>query len=106
MNIKGKILIIEDNDQNRYLATYLLKHHGYEVAAATSGKEAIELLATTTADLILLDIQLPDMDGYEIAGMVKQNPRTAHIPIVAVSSFAMPGDRVRALDAGCDGYIE
>ena len=106
MKPKGRILIIEDNEQNRYLASYLLRHHGYEVVAAVGGKEGIDLLKTTTADLILLDIQLPDMDGYEIARVVRQNPATAHIPMVAVSSFAMPGDRERALGSGCDGYIE
>lgn len=103
---KRKILLVEDNPQNRYLASYLLKHHGYDVLSAVNAQEAMAHLRSTTVDLILLDIQLPDIDGYEIAAMVKRDERIANTPMVAVSSFAMPGDRQRAMSAGCDGYIE
>jgi two-component system, cell cycle response regulator DivK len=98
--------MIEDNEQNRYLATYLLEHHGYDVVAANNGREGLAFLRDSSADLILLDIQLPDMDGYQIAAALKSEAHTANIPLVAVSSFAMAGDRQRALKAGCDGYIE
>jgi CheY-like chemotaxis protein len=103
---KAKVLLIEDNAQNRYLATYLLEHHGFEVVAAVSGRSGLELLQTTKPDLVLLDIQLPDMDGYAVARELKRDQRNAGVPVIAVSSFAMAGDRERAFDAGCDGYIE
>ena len=100
------ILLIEDNEQNRYLATFLLEKHGYEVASAVDGPQGIALAAQVLPSLILLDIQLPSMDGYEVARSLRRNPALADTPVVAVTSYAMPGDRDRALAAGCDGYIE
>ncbi|MEW6719816.1 MAG: response regulator [Thermodesulfobacteriota bacterium] len=100
------VLVIEDNEQNLYLATYMLEKAGHEVVQARDGLEGISLAARIGPDLILLDIQLPKMDGYAVAGELKGNPGTAGIPIVAVTSYAMPGDRERALAAGCAGYIE
>lgn len=104
--MKSKILYIEDNEQNMYLVTFILEKHGYEVCAATDGQEGIDLAARIKPDLILLDIQLPLMDGYAVARQLRTNPDLAEIPIVAVTSYAMAGDREKALAAGCCGYIE
>lgn len=104
--MKPKILIIEDNDQNRYMATFLLEKHGYEVVCAVDGPAGIELAAKVQPCLILLDIQLPKMDGYAVARELRRNPTMNGIPIVAVTSYAMMGDREKSLAAGCDGYIE
>jgi two-component system, cell cycle response regulator DivK len=104
--MKRRILLIEDNEQNRYLATFLLEKHGYEVATAVSGPLGIELADKIRLDLILLDIQLPGMDGYAVARALRNNPALANIPIVAVTSYAMVGDREKALAAGCNGYLE
>lgn len=100
------VLLIEDNEQNRYLVTFLLEHNGYRVLSAADGPRGIELARAEAPDLILLDIQLPTMDGYAVAGALRQNVALDHIPIVAVTSYAMMGDRERALGAGCNGYIE
>jgi len=104
--MKKKILVIEDNQQNLYLMKYLLEDCGYEVFEAMDGKEGIEMAASISPDLILLDIQLPTMDGYAVARSLRQNNQLAKTPIVAVTSYAMPGDREKALEAGCSGYIE
>ena len=104
--MKQTILIIEDNEQNRYLVTYLLEANGYEVAAAIDGREGIALANSLQPALILLDIQLPGMDGYLVAQALRQNPALDGVPIVAVTSYAMVGDRERVLAAGCSGYIE
>ncbi|HOF77203.1 MAG: response regulator [Smithellaceae bacterium] len=104
--MKKKILVIEDNQQNLYLIRYLLEDCGYEVFEAMDGKEGIEMAASISPDLILLDIQLPTMDGYVVARTLRQNPELAKTPIVAVTSYAMSGDREKALEAGCSGYIE
>ncbi len=100
------ILLIEDNDQNRYLVTFLLEKHGHRVIPATDGPQGIALARVCAPDLILLDIQLPSLDGYTVARALRGEPACAHVPIVAVTSYAMPGDREKALSAGCDGYIE
>ena len=104
--MKPKILLIEDNDQNRYMATFLLEKHGYEIMPAVDGPTGIEMAARVLPCLILLDIQLPMMDGYAVARELRRNPVLDGIPIVAVTSFAMMGDREKALAAGCDGYLE
>ena len=102
----ANILIIEDNEQNLYLATFILEKRGHTVRSATDGAQGIQLAQETHPDLILLDIQLPVMDGYAVAGELRRNPALAGIPIVAVTSYAMAGDRERILAAGCNGYIE
>ena len=104
--MKGKILVIEDNEQNLYLIRYILEDCDYEVFAALDGKEGIAMAASLLPDLILLDIQLPLMDGYTVARNLRENPNLADTPIVAVTSYAMPGDREKAMEAGCSGYIE
>ena len=104
--MKKKILYIEDNEQNLYLVTFILEKHGYEVHAAMDGQEGIDRAAAILPDLILLDIQLPFMDGYAVARQLRTNADLATVPIVAVTSYAMAGDRDKALSAGCTGYIE
>ncbi len=100
------ILLIEDNEQNRYLATFLLEQHGFKVVAAPDGPQGIETATQLRPDLILLDIQLPTMDGYAVARALRQIQPLREIPIVAVTSYAMVGDREKCLAAGCSGYIE
>lgn len=100
------ILLIEDNEQNRYLATFLLERHGYAVATAVDGQSGIELARRIQPALVLLDIQLPQMDGYAVARALRAVPALADVPIIAVTSYAMVGDREKCLAAGCTGYIE
>lgn len=99
-------MLIEDNEQNRYLATFLLERSGLTVAVAADGLSGITLAERLKPDLILLDIQLPTMDGHAVARALRSNASLCDTPIVAVTSYAMPGDRERCLDAGCNGYIE
>lgn len=100
------VLLIEDNEQNRYLATYLLERHGYRVIAAEDGARGLALAQECAPDLVLLDIQLPNLDGYEVARLLREIDNLAATPIIAVTSYAMAGDRERCLMAGCNGYIE
>lgn len=101
-----RILLIEDNEQNRYLVTFLLQARGFEVVHAADGPAGLRLAGEMEPVLILLDIQLPGMDGYTVATELRANPKLAAIPIIAVTSYAMPGDRERCLEAGCTGYLE
>ena len=104
--MKGRILYIEDNDHNFYLVRFILEGRGYEVVRAKDGPEGLEKAGREDVDLILLDIQLPVMDGYAVARALRSNPSVAGTPIIAVTSYAMAGDREKALAAGCTGYIE
>jgi len=104
--MKGNILVIEDNEQNLYLVRFILEKSGYRVHAAMDGQTGIDLADVLKPDLILLDIQLPVMDGYDVARNLRSNPQISSIPIVAVTSHAMVGDRDKAMEAGCNGYIE
>ena len=104
--MKKKILLIEDNEQNRYLTTFLLESEGYEVIQAFDGATGIKMAGRIIPKLILLDIQLPVMNGYAVARELRNNPALQNIPIVAVTSYAMPGDREKTIAAGCNGYIE
>lgn len=104
--MKTKILIIEDNEQNMYLVNFILEKHGYEVVQAWRGDTGIQLAKEEKPDLILLDIQLPSMDGYTVARELRKLDTMKETPIVAVTSYAMPGDREQAIQAGCSGYIE
>jgi len=101
-----KVLIIEDNGQNLYLEQFLLEAKGHRVESAVDGTSGIALAQKDGFDIILLDIQLPDMDGHEVARRITALPDWKAIPIVAVTSFAMTGDREKALAAGCSGYLE
>ena len=104
--MKPRALVIEDNDQNLYLVTFLLEKHGIEVVAARDGRSGIDLATTIKPDLILLDIQLPVIDGYAVARAIRDNPDLTAVPIIAVTSYAMVGDRDRCLASGCTDYIE
>jgi CheY-like chemotaxis protein len=99
------ILIVEDNEANQLLASSVLEREGYRVELAASAREAVERLTTNQPDLILMDVQLPGEDGLGLTRRLKADPRTAMIPIVALTAHAMVGDREEALAAGCVGYI-
>jgi two-component system cell cycle response regulator DivK len=104
--MNATILIIEDNEQNRYVATFLLRARGYQILHAENGAIGIDLAGRMRPNLILLDIQLPGMDGYTVAGILKNDPALKHIPIVAVTSYAMSGDREKIMATGVEGYLE
>jgi two-component system, cell cycle response regulator DivK len=104
--MKPTILLIEDNEQNLYLATFLLSQSGYNVLQARRPSEAVALIKKTCPDLILMDIQLPEMDGHTFARELRRLPALADVAIIAVTSYAMSGDREKALEAGCADYIE
>jgi CheY-like chemotaxis protein len=104
MNLKA--LIIEDNEQNMYMLTFLLEKNNYEVFQAFNGLDGIKAATERMPDVILLDIQLPGMDGYQIARELRNRSDLNHIPIIAVTSHAMVGDREKAMKSGATGYIE
>ncbi len=100
------VLLIEDNEQNRYLATFLLERSGFTVVTAVDGPHGISEARRAPPDIVLLDIQLPTMDGYTVAAKLREIEALRDTPIIAVTSYAMVGDREKALAAGCTGYIE
>lgn len=104
--MKQRILVIEDNEQNVYLVTYLLEHAGFEVIQARDGPSGLQMAMRSAPDLILLDVQLPGMDGFEVTRRLRATPSLATVPIVAVTSYAMVGDRERIMAAGCSAYLE
>ncbi|MCB2174081.1 response regulator [bacterium] len=101
-----QLLVIEDNANNFYLMKFLLEKHGFSVIGADNGRLGIELALERRPRGILLDIQLPEMDGYDVAATLRSHPELGSIPIIAVTSYAMAGDRERILAAGATGYIE
>ena len=105
MNGPATILIVEDNEANRLLAGAVLEREGYRVEMAGNAEEALQKLANGSPDLILMDVQMPGMDGLTLTRRLKGNARTADIPVVALTALAMMGDRERTLEAGCSGYI-
>ena len=105
MNNDKKILIVEDNEMNLELVTDILKAEGYSVIQAQSGNEALEMANSEQPDLILMDIQLPEMDGLEVTRLLKENESTRNIIVIALTAHAMRGDEDKAMDAGCSGYI-
>ena len=106
MTSKGTILYIEDNADNRILVRRVLEVEGYAVVEAKDAHQALQRLETEPTDLILMDINMPDMDGYALTTKIKSMPNFAKLPIVAVTANVMRGDRERSLEAGCDGYIQ
>jgi two-component system cell cycle response regulator DivK len=100
-----RILVIEDQEDNRRILRDLLTSAGYEVIEAVTGEEGVTLAETCLPDLILMDIQLPGLDGYEATRRIKANRALRQIPLIAVTSYALSGDDVKALEAGCDGYV-
>lgn len=103
--MKKKVLVIEDNEQNLYLVTFILEKFGYKVIQARNGQDGIDIAKEISPDLILLDIQLPFMDGYDVAQKLNKLVQIKNTPIIAVTSYAMTGDREKALTSGCSGYI-
>jgi CheY-like chemotaxis protein len=101
----GLILLVEDNEANQLLASSVLELSGYSVEVAGDSVEARAILGRTSPDLILMDVQLPGLDGLSFVKQLKAEPATADIPIIALTALAMAGDRERTLAAGCDGYI-
>ncbi len=101
-----RILVIEDNETNIYLVGFILKKNDYEIIEARSGEEGIELAVKEKPDLILMDIQLPGIDGLETTKRIRELDAGRKIPIIALTSYAMTGDREKSLAAGCTGYIE
>lgn len=99
------ILVVEDDQFNRDLAKKILVKAGYECRTAITGLEAIEMIAEVPPDLVLMDLSLPEMDGWEATRRLKANEKTRHIPIIAATAHAMHGDREKALEAGCDDYF-
>jgi two-component system cell cycle response regulator DivK len=102
----AKVLYIEDNMTNRLLVKRILMVEDHEVLEAENGMEGIELARTELPDLILVDINMPDMDGYEVTTRLRQIPELDQVPIVALTANVLRGDRERSLEAGCDGYIQ
>ena len=100
-----RILVIEDQEDNRRIVRDLLTSVGYEIVEAVTGKEGVTKAETCRPDLILMDIQLPGLDGYEATRRIRANPALRQIPIIAVTSYALSGDDVKAREAGCDAYV-
>ena len=100
-----QILVVEDQEDNRRILRDLLTSAGFDLVEATTGEEGVTLAETHHPDLILMDIQLPGLDGYETTRRIKANPALHQIPIIAVTSYALSGDEVKARQAGCDGYV-
>ena len=100
------ILYVEDNIDNRVLVSRILMVEGYNLIEAVNATEALKILKDTKPDLILMDINMPDMDGYTLTGKIKKTPGLESIPVIALTANVMRGDREKSLEAGCDGYIE
>ncbi len=100
-----RILIVEDQEDNRRIMRDLLTDAGFEVIEAVNGNEALSVAEAERPDLIVMDIQLPELDGLEATRRIKANPALRHIPVIAVTSYALSGDNERAMAAGCDAYF-
>jgi two-component system, cell cycle response regulator DivK len=103
--MSNRILVIEDNEDNRQIIRDLLTSLGCELIEAVDGVEGVAMAQSHRPDLILMDIQLPEMDGYEATRQIRTVPELAHVPIIAVTSYALSGDEAKARDAGCNGYV-
>jgi two-component system cell cycle response regulator DivK len=106
MTKNATILCIEDSPDNRMLARRVLEAEGYRFIEARDAGTALELIAVQTPDLILMDINMPDMDGYTLTARLRSMPQTKYVPILAMTANVMKGDRERSLAAGCDAYIQ
>jgi len=103
--MSNRILVIEDNEDNRQIIRDLLTSLGYELIEAVDGAQGVAMAQSHRPDLILMDIQLPEMDGYEATRQIRAVPELKTVPIIAVTSYALSGDEAKARDAGCDGYV-
>jgi two-component system cell cycle response regulator DivK len=106
MEPQGTILYIEDNAENRTLVRRVLQAEGYSVLEADGAQEALDVVQRYSPDLILMDINLPEIDGYSLTSLLKAMPSMFRVPIIALTANVMKGDRERTLEAGCDGYIQ
>jgi CheY-like chemotaxis protein len=100
----AKVLLVEDNEMNRDMLSRRLIKRGYDVVMAVDGGAGVEMASSETPDIILLDMSLPVMDGWDAARAIKGNPSTAGVPIIALTAHALAGDREKAIEAGCDDY--
>jgi CheY-like chemotaxis protein len=106
MSTDGKtVLLVEDNEDNRIVYSTILKHFGYNVSEALNGEEGIAKARSQKPDLILMDISIPVIDGWEATEVLKRDPDTKHIPIIALTAHALASDRDKAMEVGCDGYL-
>lgn len=99
------VLLVEDNEDNRIVYATVLRHHGYGVCEATNGKDGVRLAQEIMPDVILMDISIPIIDGWRATEILKAEEATSHIPIIALTAHALAGDRKKARDVGCDGYL-
>lgn len=102
---KPRVLIVEDNVDNFQLVRFLLERTGYEVLSAATGREGMEVAKREHPDLILMDLSMPEMDGWDATRQIKSDAEIGRTPVLALTAHTLPGDRKRAIDAGCDGYI-
>ena len=102
---KGRILVVEDNMDNYELVRFILERAGYDVFLAVNGRDGVDAARLQQPDMILMDLGMPEMDGWNAAEKIKADPATKLIPLYALSAYTLPSDRKRALDAGCDGYL-
>ena len=100
-----KILVVEDNPQNMKVVLMALRPHGYTFLQATDGEEALKIAVRDNPDLIIMDIQLPKVSGLEVTRRLRQMPAFSHVPIIAVTAYAMKGDKEKAVEAGCNTYL-
>lgn len=105
VTVSKTVLLVEDNEDNRIIYATALRYAGYSVIEAVTGTEGVRQARHGLPDLILMDISVPELDGWEATAILKADPATRHIPIVAVTAHALPGDDERSLAAGCDGYL-
>jgi two-component system cell cycle response regulator DivK len=101
----NSVLLVEDNEDNRIIYATALRYAGYEVFEAITGTEGVAQARANLPDLILMDISVPELDGWEATAIIKADPTTKHIPVIAVTAHALPGDEERSRQAGCDGYL-
>ena len=101
----ARVLVVEDKAENLDLMTYLLEAFGHETLVGRNGAEGVSVATEASPDLVVMDLQMPEMDGYEAVAILKRDPATARIPVVAVTAYAMVGDRDRVMAAGFDGYL-
>ena len=102
---RKKILVVDDNEMNRYLVSFILEKNGFEVITANDGLEGVETAREQRVDMVIMDIKMPRMDGYEATTSIKKLEGCQSVPIIALTSYAMAGDKKKAVAAGCDGYI-
>lgn len=102
---KGRILIVEDNMDTYELVRFILEKNGYDTFLAVNGRDGVDAASKQMPDLIIMDLAMPEMDGWTATSLIKKNTKTAAIPLIVLTAHALPGDRKRAMDSGCDEYI-